>query len=306
MEVFVDTDCGIDDFAALLFLRRTRLARVVGVGLVHGNVSAAASRKVVSLALPDAPVYGGCEERLVGGREVESWPGHGEDGLGGEGEAVARLLDWAGDKGDEEDGGRKKSAAEAMVAAARECEGRLVVLALGPLTNVAVALCLDSSFKERVSRIVVMGGTRRGRGNSSLAAEFNLHADPEAAARVVRDLGDRMTLVPWETTEACALPWEWTRSSEVLGLVAKKYREEEEARGGAFVMCDLTAAVVCVAPEVVAREKKMGAQVVLAGEARGAILFDHYARRVDSHPQVRVVEKVHVDKVLAMCAVIKE
>jgi purine nucleosidase len=73
--------------------------------------------------------------------------------------------------------------------------GQIELLALGPLTNIALAARLEPSFPSRVKHITIMGGCESARGNSSMTAEFNFFADPEAA-HIVLDVFTRDKLLP--------------------------------------------------------------------------------------------------------------
>src|SRR3546814_16467552 len=93
------------------------------------------------------------------------------------------------------------------------CSSDLLV-ALGPLTNVALALKLDPTLPGRIARLVVMGGAVTCRGNITPAAEFNVYFDPEAA-HIVFEAFERFDLADWEATIAHGLPHdrvvEWLR-----------------------------------------------------------------------------------------------
>jgi len=91
------------------------------------------------------------------------------------------------------------SAAEALVALARAHAERLTLIALGPLTNLALALRLDADPLRRIGRVVMMGGAVDVRGNVTPDAEFNAYVDPDAL-REVLDAGLRVDLVPLDAT----------------------------------------------------------------------------------------------------------
>ena len=71
-------------------------------------------------------------------------------------------------------------------------------MALGPLTNVAIALLADPGLGARLQSLYIMGGNMEGVGNVTAAAEFNFHADPEAAAAVLRLARCPTTIATWE------------------------------------------------------------------------------------------------------------
>jgi purine nucleosidase len=87
-------------------------------------------------------------------------------------------------------------AVDALVRLAAERRGEITVVAIGPLTNIALAAIRDPSFPRNVKSLVVMGGSNNGRGNITAAAEFNVFVDPDAA-KIVFDAGFDVTVVPW-------------------------------------------------------------------------------------------------------------
>jgi inosine-uridine nucleoside N-ribohydrolase len=167
----LDCDPGHDDvFAILVALER---ADLVAVTAVSGNAPLAASVRnaliTLQLAGADVPVHVGAERPLVREARHASYI-HGESGL--DGPVLPALTREASDV----------PAVEAILAAAAARDD-LWLVATGPLTNVALALRQDPSLAKRLAGISVMGGTY-GAGNVTAAAEFNIWADPEAAAEV--------------------------------------------------------------------------------------------------------------------------
>jgi len=81
------------------------------------------------------------------------------------------------------------------------------VVALGPLTNLALAANLDPELPKRVSKLVIMGGAWQARGNQSSAAEYNIAIDPESA-KVVFDRFENIVVLPWEVSLDQGMPWE--------------------------------------------------------------------------------------------------
>jgi purine nucleosidase len=92
-------------------------------------------------------------------------------------------------------------AALAILRLSHAYAGQLLLVALGPLTNLALALKLDPSLPSRVARLVVMGGAVSAHGNITAAAEFNVASDPEAA-HVVFEAFPHLDLADWEAVIA--------------------------------------------------------------------------------------------------------
>ena len=192
MLALIDTDPGIDDALALLYAWGSPDLRLAAVTTVAGNVPvAAATRNLLRLvalrAIQPPPLAEGAAAPL--GRSLVTATGyHGDDGLGD-------LPDWAPPPG----ALVPRSAAELIVQTARGAAEPLTFIALGPLTNVALALERDAAALGRLARLVVMGGAVGVPGNVTPAAEFNIHVDPEAAARVFA-AGLPLDLVPLDAT----------------------------------------------------------------------------------------------------------
>lgn len=178
--VLFDTDPGIDDAMALLMLARDPLAELVAVTTVFGN-AAVETTTANALALCerfgiDVPVAAGEARPLRRAPRAHPVAIHGRDGLGDVGLAAAR---------------RRRAEplpAPALISAmARRHEGELVLVAVGPLTNLAAALAADPGLPQRVKRVVVMGGafgTHGHAGNVTPVAEANVFCDPHAADAV--------------------------------------------------------------------------------------------------------------------------
>lgn len=191
--VLVDCDTGIDDAMALLYLLQRDDLDVVGITTVFGNNTAAAcahnSIRVLELVgRADVPVAIGAEKPLVGDVTYLATHVHGSDGLGDSG--LPREISTAVSP---------LSAVDLIDELSEKHRGRLRILAVGPLTNLADALVAIPDLVERVVDVVIMGGAADVAGNQSPAAEANIIHDPEAAQQVL-SAGWRATLVPLDVT----------------------------------------------------------------------------------------------------------
>ena len=185
--ILIDTDTASDDAVALIMALRSPHVRVEGITVVAGNVPLGQAVRnalyTVELCGADVPVYAGAARPLE--RELETAEFfHGVDGLGDRGYPPPRGQPTDGD------------AAEALIETIDAHPG-IVLVTLGPLTNVALALRREPAIAERVGRCVIMGGAACTVGNMTPAAEFNLWADPDAA-RIVFESGLPIEMVGWE------------------------------------------------------------------------------------------------------------
>lgn len=183
----IDTDTASDDAVALIMALRSPRIQVVAITTVAGNVDVRqASRNALytaELCESNAPVFMGAEQPLKRAHVSATWF-HGRDGLGDHGYPPARRAP------------EQQSAIDAMIETIEAHPG-LVLVTLGPLTNVALALQKRPGIAAKVSRCVVMGGAPCCEGNVTPSAEYNIWCDPEAARIVVRS-GLPIELVGWQ------------------------------------------------------------------------------------------------------------
>ena len=195
--LIIDCDPGKDDAVALLLAFASPELDVLAVTTVAGNVAleltATNARRVCELAgRADVPVHAGCPRPIMKPLATAIRV-HGEDGLAGadlpppatalaEGHAVDVLVDRF-----------------------MASDGDITVAALGPLTNLALAIVKQPAIVPRIREIVLMGGVITG-GNVTPHAEFNIHTDPHAAA-VVFSAGAPLTMIGLDVThQAVATP----------------------------------------------------------------------------------------------------
>ena len=175
--LIIDCDPGVDDAVGLLLAFGSPELDLKAVTTVGGNVPVEKTTRNARLMRQianreDVPVFAGAARPLV--REpAGAGEFHGAEGLGD--------LEAAEPDAPAADG----SAVDAIVRIVMEAEPKSVALAvMGPMTNVALALRAEPRLVERLGPVVVMGGARSEGGNITPSAEFNIWADPEAAAKV--------------------------------------------------------------------------------------------------------------------------
>ncbi|KHK95838.1 nucleoside hydrolase [Microbacterium mangrovi] len=173
--VFLDCDTGIDDAVALGYLLRSPAVDLVGIGAVSGNTdSSQAARNTLDLlgiaGVTGIPVAVGAHHHFSQDYRGGAAHVHGDNGIGG------MQLPRSEQEPD------ARTAVELLIDLSHQYAGTLHVLAVGPLTNIALALQADPTLPSRVKAFTVMGGACLAPGNITAAAEANIHNDPEAAA----------------------------------------------------------------------------------------------------------------------------
>lgn len=301
MRVFVDCDPGIDDAVALAYLSARPDVEIAGVGAVFGNsgVEVTADNALRLLELygrPEVPVAWGASRPLVQPPRLAPHV-HGGNGLGDVELPTPASKPCA------------ESAAELLVRLARETPGELDVLAVGPLTNLALALGLEPRLPELVRRLVVMGGAVRAPGNVGSHVEANIVNDPEAA-EVVFASGFALDLVALDVTMRTVADAEWLaelsrisgeraeHTSAFLDFYADFYTGIFGERKCA--MHDPLAAAVLVDPHLVKGSYETPIRVELNGTlTRGMTVADLRPRpREDERRPVRVVTDVAEEEFL--------
>ena len=179
--VIIDTDPGIDDAAAILLALASPELSVDAVTTVFGNgpvdmCTANARRVLLAAGRTDIPVYQGAAKPLMRPPNA-GWARHihGDDALGNTGFPLPAETSQPGES---------RHAALEIVDRVMASPAEITILALGRLTNVALALSLEPRFAQSVARIIVMGGAVYVPGNVSPVASANLYEDPESAAIV--------------------------------------------------------------------------------------------------------------------------
>lgn len=193
-QIHVDTDSGYfaDDGVALtMLLRSARRAEVRGISVVSGNVwslegAEFMARNVRLLGLPNLPVLIGSEAPLLHTREMSKKEGK---------------LEFAGAFATPQPTLHPPHGGiEQLIRNIEAAPGKLTILAIGPLTNLAIALRMKPDIEQKIGSIVMMGGAVRVPGNASKAAEFNFWFDPEAAQVVMRSSIPKKVLLPLDAS----------------------------------------------------------------------------------------------------------
>jgi purine nucleosidase len=297
-QLLIDTDPGIDDALAILMAHAH--ADVAALTIAGGNVGLAHTTrnalKLIETIGADTPVFPGCATPLVFDAPDAGFV-HGADGFGDTGYFVSARLP------------EEEHASAAIVRLARERPGELTLVALAPLTNLALALRLDPSLPRRIARLVVMGGAVNGRGNTErVSAEFNIGFDPEAA-HVVFSAWPEFDLVDWEACLRHTLDFAWFDATLASGdararfyaAISRKARAFNRARGRpGVVAADALAMAVALDPGIVTRAETRHVAIEMAGvSTRGATVVD-WEKRLGKSANARIVLAVDQTKFEAL------
>src|SRR5215207_5019285 len=192
LRVVLDTDPGIDDSLAILLALASPEVELEAVGVTGGNCPLAdgvrnALNVLAVAGRTDRPVCPGVGLPLI--RPPFTAPEtHGDSGLG-----YARLPDSPA-------GPASEHAVDMIVREIMARPGEVTLVAVAPLTNVALAIRKEPRIIQAVREVIIMGAALRDDGNTTSLAEFNFFVDPHAA-HIVLESGMPITLLPWDITK---------------------------------------------------------------------------------------------------------
>ncbi len=239
------------------------------------------------------PIYAGCERALLHPAEDAALV-HGTDGLGDVGgPSSTRKIE-------------AEHAAVALVRLANQDPGEITLVTIGPLTNLAVALLLDPALPQKYKRLVVMGGAVHGRGNtSSVSAEFNIYADPEAA-HIVFEAWPELTLVSWEATLAHSIPADLLQRWRALESPRARFYKQISVKAieyirayfgeTIFLAADGLALAVVLEPEIIQKHETHYVAVEIDGRyTRGQTMVD-WNDQSGKTPNAQIIQEVDLKR----------
>ena len=247
--IILDTDIGtdVDDCLALAVILGSPEVQLAGVTCVYGDVGLRARmvQKLLGLyGLRGIPILRGASEPLLGLRPVY-WEGH-------EGQGLVEPED--------ETDNESEDAVSFIIRTVLENPGKIQLLAIGPLTNVALAIKRDPRVARDLAGLMIMGGVLRGPDSLDLPyVEHNIRCDPEAA-HIVLSSGAPITLVPLDVTMRVRI------TPEAVGRIAaaatpfhkavvdQVRRYPRFARQGYTFLHDPLAAALLIEPDLVTYE----------------------------------------------------
>ena len=275
--VLFDTDPGIDDACAILLALASPEVSVEGLSIIHGNCSVEQATinalSVLELANADQiPVAKGCELPLVQ-PSLLAPETHGETGLGYATLPAPRTKPI------------DQHAVDFLIEKILAAPGEITLLAIGPLTNVALAIRQEPRIVQALKELIIMGGALRYEGNTTALGEFNTFVDPHAT-HIVYHAGIPTTLVPLDVTYQCILTFEDVRrlqevDSPITKFVADatrfymEYHDQYQKIDGC-VINDPLALALTFAPELCTYQTLPVDVDIFSGISLGKTVADFY------------------------------
>jgi purine nucleosidase len=294
IRMVIDTDPGVDDAQAIMMASAHPNVKIEAITTVSGNVplkeNTINALKIMEFLNEPAPVFAGCRYALV-----EQVPNashiHGADGLGDSGIPTPKRKV------------ESEHAVNALIRLANENPGELTLVAIGPLTNLAMAIRLDPDLPSKYKNLYIMGGAYLGKGNTPITtAEFNIYQDPEAAS-VVFDTWKDLTMISWEATMDHGI--DGPQLDAILNSKTEKglFHANIAARTIAFIKeyakqdriygADPLAMAVAMEPDIVEEMHHLHVHVERFGrQSRGQTIVDWYGN-TDNKPNTNIIVKVN-------------
>ncbi|XP_047227238.1 inosine-uridine preferring nucleoside hydrolase-like [Girardinichthys multiradiatus] len=305
-KLLVDVDCGVDDAQAIMLALGDPSVEILGITCVHGNTTVENVCKNVLRVLQacrklEIPVFKGADKPILG-TSISVGNFHGQDGLGDAPDASAPGLDLL----------QRENAVSALIRIVDENPGEVSLVATGPLTNLALAVRMDPCLPGKLKGLYIMGGNTESRGNTSVCAEFNFAADPEAAFVVLNDYQCPTHLSCWEFTCYSQLPWEFCdawlgQDSDKARFMTKIFHHSmEEAKKESlqdlclgctgFISCDSYAMAAAVDESFITETDRYPVSVELTGtHTRGMMIVDTSGFLKKTH-KASIMKKVDLEK----------
>ena len=224
-KIIIDCDPGVDDAFAILLASKCQDLDILGITTVAGNCSLEDATnntfKVLDMAgRNDILVYAGSDKALIK-EDVNAEEVHGIGGLGGIAfEKVDRMPE-------------EMNAVDYLVSTVNKYPGEVTVVALGPLTNIALAIRNNKDFSCNVKELVIMGGSV-GKGNITSDAEFNFYKDPHAAKEVFDNFDGKIVMVGLDVTRKIPLTKELEHKLLEINTPLSKFLYDITRNGADF------------------------------------------------------------------------
>ena len=302
--ILIDTDTGVDDAMALVLALNSPELSVKAITTVAGNIDVTKCTRNVErildlLNIQDRPIVAEGASRPLRLPLVKASEVHGKDGLGDVPACLPRSRT-----------SKHPRAVETILRCCDQYGARLTIVAIGPLTNLALAWKKNPRVMRKVGRIVTMGGAIRVPGNTGPVAEFNYFVDPDAA-HIVLNSGVPVTVIPLDVTHQVVVmrkEMEYRakrRASRAALAILKftesymKYHLDTQGFNGGYLH-DPTAVGVAIDPSLV-KTRNVHVDVESKGAfTRGMTVTDLRGQRDPSQTTVDVAVAIDRERFLKL------
>ncbi|XP_053311155.1 inosine-uridine preferring nucleoside hydrolase-like [Spea bombifrons] len=290
--LLVDVDCGVDDAQALMMALAAPEVEILGITCCHGNTAIENVCRNVLRVLHlcnrmEIPVFRGASNSILG--EISPVYSHfGGDGLGDVGDADSPGLEHL----------QEEDAVHALIRIISQHPGQVSLVALGPLTNIALAAKIDPTISKKLGKLYIMGGNLEGRGNRTVCAEFNFYLDPEAAYIVLNEYTCPTYIASLEFAHGSSLPLEYfkdwvnqdTVKAKFMKTITASYSQKE------FVSYDSFAMAAAIDESIITDSMECPVSVELHGShARGMMVLDTIGKWKKQH-KATLIKKANMEK----------
>ncbi|KAJ7319685.1 hypothetical protein JRQ81_019196 [Phrynocephalus forsythii] len=211
----------------------------------------------------------------------------------------------------------KEHAVDAIIRIVNERPGQVSLVAIGPLTNLALAVKMDPALPKKLKNLFIMGGNMAGEGNTTVCGEFNFVTDPEAANIVLNEYTCPTYIATWEFVLSNQLSWEfcheWINQNtkkanfmkkiyaytlENVKLKQRNSKKQGEELG--FVSCDSYAVAAALEENLITEVIEIGVTVELSGSlTRGMMVMD-WEDNLQKKNKAFVLKKCDLGKLQAL------
>ena len=300
-KIIIDTDPGVDDVIAISMVLRSPELEVLGLtsifGNTYGEVTAQNALRLVELEGHDSiPVSRGSDVPLVIPLKDLGTMVHGEDGMGNTNPPPPK--------------GKvtNKSAAEFIIETVHTYPGEVILVPIGPLTNIALALRIDPAIVSLTKKVVLMGGAVSKPGNISPTAEANIYHDPHAADIVMR-AGWPLVMVGLDVTQQIVMTSSFLEEiyktkNSVTNLIRRilpfyqRFHDSHFDSGGDIHTHDPSAIAYLLNPDLFHTES-VSVFVESGGHCKGQTIADWH-NQWESRPKVEVCMNVDGERALGL------
>ena len=273
--IIIDTDPGVDDSMAILLALHSPEIQLEALTTVYGNggvanTTANALRVLEVAGRGDIPVVPGANKPLLHDYFGKGYMVHGRDGLGETNMPPPKGQPLAA------------RAAEYLVSQIMASPGEITLVAVGPLTNLALAVSLEPEIAKNVQEVVIMGGAVSVPGNASPLAEANIHNDA-AAAKIVFHAGWPLTMLGLDVTQKTIMTPDYmarlkeagTPITDFISAISPFYMRSYQERLGlnGFYVHDSSAIIYVIDPDLF-ESQQVYVDVSIGDRTRGQTMAD--------------------------------